>query len=224
MSRRAYSSSIRDAQVEQTRAHLMDTARGLLIEGGLDALTLPRLAQAAKVSVPTVYRHFPTVEDLLRAFLEWMRPRIGMTQERLGALEPDEIARLPLENYPRYEAEAALLRPLMDSRAFNRVRQASVSDRAKSAAKQLRAAAPGWSETELQGLTGAVWALGSPQAWRWLRDTWGLDNDTAARASAWAIGVLIEALRAGPPSERARAADPTSKPRKTTKAPVRRKR
>jgi AcrR family transcriptional regulator len=210
MSRRAYSSSIRDAQVEQTRAHLMDTARLLLVEGGLDALTLPRLAQAAKVSVPTVYRHFPTVDDLFRAFLAWMRPRIGMTQERLAAMEPEQIPQLPLENYPRYEAEAALLRPLMDSREFSRVRQASVSDRAKSAAKQLRSVAPGWSEAELQGLAGAVWALGSPQAWRWLRDTWGLDNDAAARASAWAIGALIEALRKGPP-----ASKPARKPAQT---------
>src|SRR5262245_20247323 len=116
MAPRAYSSSIRDAQVEQTRAHLLDTARALLAEGGLDALTLPKLAQAAGVSVPTVYRHFPTVDDLTRAFLESLRPRVGQTLERQLPEDPGRLPALPRENYPRYEAEAALLRPLMDSR------------------------------------------------------------------------------------------------------------
>jgi AcrR family transcriptional regulator len=211
MTPRSYTSSIRDAQVEQTRAHLMDTARTLLIQGGADALTLPKLAQAANVSAPTVYRHFPTIDELFRAFLEWLRPRVGQTSERL-LRSPEQLPSLPLENFPLFEAESAVLRPLMESREWNRIRVASQRDRARSAAKLLRADAPDWSDAQLEAMSGAIWVLGSPQVWRWLRDTWAIDNDEAAQASSWAMRTLLEALARGP------RASHTSAPRAQVKA------
>ncbi|MFO0624114.1 MAG: helix-turn-helix domain-containing protein [Polyangiales bacterium] len=195
---RSYASAIRDAQVEKTRQHLFDTARAMLVEGGLDGLTLPKLAKAAGVSIPTVYRHFPTVDDLVRAFLEWIRPRVGQDPQRLLSCGAEELPELPLKNYPRYEAEAQVLRPLMESKAFNRVRVASVRDRAKVAAAALRPRAPGWSDAELEAMSGAIYALNSPIAWRWFRDTWGIESDEAARAVSWAMRTMIEALARGP--------------------------
>ena len=215
MATRSYSSPIRDAQVEQTRARLFDTARALLVEGGLDALTLPKLAQAAGVSVPTVYRHFPTVDDLIRAFLEWIRPRVGQTPERLLSTTPDRLPELPLENFPRYEAEAAVLRPLMESREFNRVRVASMSGRARAAAGLLRPVAPGWSDAQLEAMAGAIYILNSPQAWRWFRDTWAVESDDAARAVSWAMRSLLEALARGP--ETRAIARPGAKAKTATK-------
>jgi AcrR family transcriptional regulator len=198
MTPRAYSSAIRDAQVEQTRALLFETARNLLAEGGPEALTLPKLAQAARVSIPTVYRYFPTIDDLFRTFLEWMRPQIGMTAERLMEATPEQMPALPLENYPRYEEQAAVLRPLMESREFNRVRVSSMRDRAKHASARVRPRAPDWSDAQLEALSGAVFAFASPQMWRWLRDTWGLESDEAANAASWAMTTLLAALSRGP--------------------------
>jgi AcrR family transcriptional regulator len=193
MKPRGYSSAIRDAQVEQTRTLLIETARKLLIEGGVEALTLPKLAVAAGVSVPTVYRHFPALDDLHRAFVDHLRPLLGMSSERLLAVTPEQLPSVPLENYPRYEAEAAVLRPLMESREFNRVRVASMPDRAKKASAQLKPSSRG-SDRELEARTGALWMLASPQAWRWLRDTWDLDSDQAAQAASWAMRTLRDAL------------------------------
>ena len=198
MAPRPYTSTIRDAQVEQTRSLLLDRARTLLVEGGPDALTLPKLAHAAGVSVPTVYRHFPTIEDLLRAFLDWLRPQLGQAPERLFAMSPAQMPSIPLENYRRYEAFAAILRPLMDSREFNQVRIASQRDRAVTARKLIRPHAPGWSDAELEAMIGTVWVLNAPQVWRWLRDTWGVDNDEAAGAASWAMKTLLDALARGP--------------------------
>ena len=202
MKSRAYTSAIRDAQVEQTRALLLDTARALLVEGGLDALTLPKLAQAAGVSAPTVYRHFATLDELFRAFLEFLRPQLGMTEERLLAITPEQLPDVPLENFPRFDAEAAVLRPLMESREFNRVRVESFRDRAQRASAQLKPHVSGWSDRQLEALSGAVWVLGSPQVWRWLRDTWGLENDEAAEAASWAMRTLRDTLVRGPVAAR----------------------
>lgn len=194
MAPRAYSSPIRTAQVERTRERLLDTARALLVEGGLDGLTLPKLAQAAGVSVPTVYRHFPTLDDLIRAFLEWIRPRIGQTEQRLMETPVPDLPALPLESFARFEAHARELLPLMESRAFNRVRVASMQGRARRAAALFAEHAPGWSARDLEAAAGAIYVLMAPQSWRWFRETWGIDTGDAARAASWAMRTLIEAL------------------------------
>lgn len=207
MSPRAYSSAIRDAQLEQTRALLLDTARGMLLAGGLEALTLPKLAQVAGVSVPTVYRHFPTLDDLFRAFLEWLRPQLGLTVERLTSTTPDELPEVPLYNFPRYEAHGKVLRALMESREFNRVRVESMRDRARTASAKLKTTAPGWSPAELEARSALIWVLTSPQVWRAMRDTWGIGDDATAQAASWAMATLRDALVRGPekPKEKASA-------------------
>jgi AcrR family transcriptional regulator len=196
MAPRAYSSPIRDAQVEQTRQRLLDTTHAILTNDGLDGLTLPRLAQAATVSVPTVYRHFPTIDDLLRAYLEWLRPRLGQTADRLLQATPDELPDIPLGNYAAYEEHARALLAVMESPTFNRIRVGSMTDRARRGADVLRDRAPGWSQADLEAAAGAIYVLGAPQAWRWLKETWGLDGERAARAASWAMRTLIDALAA----------------------------
>lgn len=195
----------------------MNTARNMLVEGGLEALTLPKLAQAAGVSVPTVYRHFPTLDDLYRAFIEWLRPLLGLNMERLLAKPAADLAELPLENFPRYEQHKAVLRPLMESSEFNRVRVASVRDRARKAREQLGDLHGDFSEAELESLLGAVWVLGSPQTWRWLRDTWGSENDEAAKTASWGMRTLLDALMQGPQKAKAEARE--KKKAKAARAP-----
>jgi hypothetical protein len=140
------------------------------------------------------------VQDLLAAFLERFRPRVGMTPERLLGTPARAVAALPSQNYPRFEANAALLRTLMDSPAFYRVRVASVQDRAARAAARFAAAAPRWRGRELQAALGTMYGLASPDAWRWLRDTWGLDAARARQAASWAVAVLARAIVRGTPS------------------------
>ena len=46
---------------------MLEWARRIVKEEGLHALTLPRLAQVSEYSKPTVYKYFPTREDLIVA-------------------------------------------------------------------------------------------------------------------------------------------------------------
>lgn len=214
---RSYDSPVRAAHVEQTRERILEAARGLLVAGGVDGMTLPKVAEAAQVSAPTVYRHFATADDLIAAFLEWIRPQIGQVPGLLDR-PPDEAHLTPLENFPLFEKHGAMLKPLMDSRVFNQIRVKSVSDRAKRAGQTLQAAAPTWSTEDVEAAAGVLYVLTSPQAWRWLRETWGLDADLAARAASWAMETLVErlskpgGLTPGTPKRR-RTAAPRSKGR-----------
>jgi AcrR family transcriptional regulator len=53
-----------------TLHRLLSAAEALLNEGGLDAATVPNIAEAAGVSVGVVYRRFPDKDALLRAVYE----------------------------------------------------------------------------------------------------------------------------------------------------------
>ena len=65
-SHRAYDNRRREQQAAETRAHILATAIRLMTQGDHE-LTYTSLAREAGVSVPTVYRNFPTRPELFEA-------------------------------------------------------------------------------------------------------------------------------------------------------------
>ncbi|MGW8379694.1 TetR/AcrR family transcriptional regulator [Streptomyces sp. ODS28] len=54
----------RERKKRQTRQRLSDIATGLILERGFHQVTIAEIAEAADVSVNTVYNYFPSKEDL----------------------------------------------------------------------------------------------------------------------------------------------------------------
>ncbi len=63
--RRTYDSSRRRAQAEETRSVIIRTARDLFVEQGYGSTTVAAIAQAAGVSVETIYASFANKANLL---------------------------------------------------------------------------------------------------------------------------------------------------------------
>lgn len=74
---RAYRSELREQQAAATRRRILD-ATVRVIAGGLADVTVPAVARAAGVSVPTVYRHFGTKRDLLAALQPHLQQQAGI--------------------------------------------------------------------------------------------------------------------------------------------------
>ncbi|MFG3210070.1 TetR/AcrR family transcriptional regulator [Streptomyces tendae] len=55
---------LRERKKRQTRQCISDVATGLFLERGFEAVTVAEVADAANVSVNTVYNYFPAKEDL----------------------------------------------------------------------------------------------------------------------------------------------------------------
>lgn len=68
--KRRYDNSRRLAQVRATRLKVIETAKGLFIEGGYPATTIEAVADAADVALPTLYRLFGSKRALLKAVLD----------------------------------------------------------------------------------------------------------------------------------------------------------
>ncbi|MET0325720.1 MAG: helix-turn-helix domain-containing protein [Ilumatobacteraceae bacterium] len=67
---RRYDGSRREAQARETQRQVLRAAHDLFVERGYRATTIADVAEAAGVSVPTVYAGFGTKADLLRRAIE----------------------------------------------------------------------------------------------------------------------------------------------------------
>src|SRR5436305_7830852 len=85
------------ADARRNRDAVLAAAKKLFADQGLDA-QMPDVAKAAKVGVGTVYRHFPTKEDLIAAL-------VAERFERLA-----QKAREGLETEDPWEALATFIR------------------------------------------------------------------------------------------------------------------
>jgi AcrR family transcriptional regulator len=90
---------LRERKKRQTRQYISDVATGLFLERGFDAVTVAEIADAADVSVNTVYNYFPAKEDL---FLDRSKGVV------------DRLARWVRGREAGESAAAAVLRELRD--------------------------------------------------------------------------------------------------------------
>jgi AcrR family transcriptional regulator len=67
MSTRSYDNSLRTEQAALTRARILDAARELLLSEGYQAMTIARLADAAAVSVQTIYNAIGSKPAVVKA-------------------------------------------------------------------------------------------------------------------------------------------------------------
>ena len=94
-----------DPRPALSRARLLDAATSLLRTGGPSAVTVDAVTRAANVARATLYRHFPSGNDLLAAAFQSlippapMPPQKGSLRERLTSLvlaQSELIAEAPI--------------------------------------------------------------------------------------------------------------------------------
>jgi AcrR family transcriptional regulator len=123
MSPRKYDMSRRASAVAQTRRRIVDATRELHLEKGIAATSWDDIAARAGVGVGTVYRHFPSLDELIPACGQISMERIALPDPQDasapfdGADTPAErIERLVREVFAIYERGAPELHALRDER------------------------------------------------------------------------------------------------------------
>jgi len=106
---------LRERKKRQTRQYISDVATGLFLERGFDAVTIAEIAEAADVSVNTVYNYFPAKEDL---FLDRSRGVVDRLARWVRGRAKGESAAAAVLREIREEVEAVSPRlGLMDGYA-----------------------------------------------------------------------------------------------------------
>jgi AcrR family transcriptional regulator len=218
--KRRYDNSRRQAQVRSTRLRVIETAKALFIESGYPATTLEAVAEAADVSLPTLYRLFGSKRALLAAVLDTSfggddepipfseRPEVRAARSEpdparmaaafgriLGELMERTSAILyVLDTAAQLDAEASEL--LADIRRQRHTGQSRIV----AALVQRGALDPDLDPAKAADM---VYAFMSPQVHRILTIERGW---TPQDYEAWAVRCLRSLLRSGPPTSASRTA------------------
>jgi len=103
---------------ERKRAHrrtqVIEAARELVIEGGIEAISMRKLAAAAEVSVATLYNQFGAKEEIVEMAVEHVLDAIEPVVDPIPPDEPFERARaIATASVDAVVADAALYRPFI---------------------------------------------------------------------------------------------------------------
>ena len=192
---RSYSSPLRAEQAEATRERIVGAAIELLQAADPGAFGMPDVADQAGVSVSTVYRAFPTKDDLVAGVLDAIRDRFEAsagspptTREELEASVPGAV-RAIYELEPQYRA-------LFATTAGREAHRSTAAQRSASVERAFTDGLDRMDERQRRLVTAMLYLVTSSKSVLWLKDYAGLDVDEAVDAVAWALAALTTAAQA----------------------------
>ena len=196
-SARAYSSELREQQTEATRARILDATLAVMGRG-IVSLSIPEVAREAGVSVPTVYRHFGSKEELVAAVYPHVARRSGL--DRM----PDPVTLEDLRDgirayYATLAAYNALELAAVASPGADEVRRATMPHRLKRMARFADSVQPRLAKAHRDRITRLLVVLTASASLRMWRDHLGVSVDQAADDIEW---VMRASIAASPGSER----------------------
>jgi AcrR family transcriptional regulator len=160
-------------------------------DGGPFDFSVFEVARRAGVSPRTIYRHFPTREDLFAALNRLVDSRIGLPGHPDRA---DRIVASVAELFPAFDEHEELILAQMQTPAGQEVRAHGRRSRARAMRAAVDALAPDLPADEREDMAAACHCLFSADAWRRMRVDFGLDGRRSGRAAAWALQALFDRI------------------------------
>jgi AcrR family transcriptional regulator len=195
---RPYESPLRAEQQEATRRRILQAMADVFADEAVDDVTVPIVAMRARVSVRTVYRHFPTKEALFDAFGEWAEENLQLVVHSYPDTLEGVLEMAPAL-YRMYDEREPLIRALLSKRG-QEIRARTRRRRLQTFEKAMRELTESLEPAERRRALAVVYLLVSAPAWQAMRDQWELEGEEAGQAAAWAVRVLTDELRRNPAS------------------------
>lgn len=184
--------SLRAKQVEMSRELILNTVVDILERNGLEGLSMPAIAEASGVSLRTLYRYFPTRDDLLAEAGAQIKDRMGLSDAVAGAAE---IPASFWVNSARAARHPRLARALIASSAGRSARKATRSSRVSAIEAAMRELTDGLPEGRAAEAVGVITYLCSSNSWVTISEETGVSSLTARRGVVWALETLLASLQ-----------------------------
>jgi AcrR family transcriptional regulator len=184
--------SLREQHAEATRERILSAVADLLERGEADELTMPGVAEASGISLRTVYRYYPTREELLEAAGRWIGDEL---LEHPYPQTLDEVGELFRVGCRDFDAHPGLVRALALSQLGQSVRGYRRRERLQAISRALRRELGDLSEQELRRAEAVLAYLHNMLAYTTLREESGLSGEEIGEALGWAIQALVDDLR-----------------------------
>lgn len=177
----------------------MQAAADLIVEAGLESLSLSDVVDRAGVSRRTLYNHFDSREALLVEICRWSD---DLTLEQTGVLRPQGLDTLPdvvQAMWRTWAAQGTVYQAAL--RIDVASNESGVSEgrreRRSAIAAAIAEVRPELTATQADDLASLVHAICGPQVFERMTAQDGLGVDTAAALVGWAITIVRDALEAG---------------------------
>lgn len=187
--KRAYRSDLRAQQAEETRSRILDATQRV-IAGGVASISIPGVAREAGVSIPTVYRHFGTKQDLLAAVYPHLVRQSGLS-ELIVPRNMEEFGQVVRQLFERMGTFDDMSRAAIFSPAADEVRRITMPERIARSRAFARLVAPEASAADLERITRIFVVLTNSAAMRIWRDHLGSSGDEVADDIVWILRAAI---------------------------------
>lgn len=184
--------SLWEQHAAATRERILAAVAGLLEEGELQELTVPAVAEASGVSLRTIYRYYPTREELVEAAGRWIGDEL---LQHPYPRDLDEVADLFQVGCREFDERPGLVRSMALSQLGQRVRSYRHRERLEAIRRALHEELEGISEQELRRAEAVLGYLHNMLAYTTLREENELTGEEIGEAIGWAIRTLVEDLR-----------------------------
>jgi AcrR family transcriptional regulator len=184
--------TLREQHAEATRERILSAVVELLERGEAEELTVPGVAEGSGVSLRTVYRYFPTREQLLEAAGRWIGDEV---LEHPYPRTLDDVAELFRVGCRDFDEHPGLVRALALSQLGQSVRGYRRRERLEAIGAALRKEVGDLPEDELRRAEAVLAYLHNMLAYTTLRDESDLSGEEIGEALAWAIRTLVDDLR-----------------------------
>jgi AcrR family transcriptional regulator len=199
--------SLREQGKERRREEILVAAELLIRKGGLDALSMRALGEAAEVSVTTLYNLYEGKEGVLFALMNRALDELQLDHVQAADTDPIALSRAIIESaIDRFTSDAAYYRPLVRGihECVATPDTPRVVDRAESFFERIVRAAVARGSIEAELAPGLV-ARQMLDAYTHASDHWALDLLDAAGFRAQALyGLDFAWLAVAARKERAR--------------------
>ena len=195
VSKPRYHSPLRSRQKEQTRDLILNAVDAILRRAPVSDVTIAAVAREAEITERTIYRHFPTREDLLNA--SWRRALRAFIRGQTQQVETlEQILDLTRAAYENFDANEGIVRAIISAPEGVEVRKRPAEIRLDMLRKAYGKLLAGVPERDAKTVLLATHALSSASVWSHLRDYCGVDGAEGGRIAAQAIALIVEATKA----------------------------
>jgi AcrR family transcriptional regulator len=189
---RTYHSPLREQQAELTKERILQSLDLILQEEGIEKMSVAAVARRAEIRERTVYRHFPTREELLIAYWNWKAKQIGAVQP--PRTEAEFLAAIP-GTFAALDRAEGLAKALALSPQGREVRLLNNKPRVEGIEDAVKQSAPGLDAKTRRKAVAVLRLLDSMDAWLNLKEFAGLDGKEAGEVSAWVAGLMFDELK-----------------------------
>jgi AcrR family transcriptional regulator len=187
-----YRSALRERHTADTRELIITAVGEQLAAGGVDDLSVDRVAERAGVSPRTVYRHFPTRDALLDALGTWVTSR---TRELPDPLRAEDLPGAIVESFESFDRHETMMRGFLATSGGRELRAHLRRKRLRRICAALEEPLRGVDPERARATSAVIAVLCSAATWQTLKDEAGLTGHQAGVAVADAIAGLLDAAR-----------------------------